>query len=796
METQDQKPTAQEQGGNGDNFGPFTLLTKLAEGGMAVTWLARVRGDEAGRELVIKRVLPELSRDAEFKALFEEETRIATRLDHPNVVRTFDTGETGGESYIAMEYIWGEDLRRIVERGAAIGKTMPLRLVVDLIARAARGLHHAHNLHDEQARPIGLVHRDISPPNLMVGFDGTVKVVDFGVASAESHFRRVRPGQLQGKFQYMSPEQVQGLEVDHRSDIFSLGILLYELTTRRRLFRADSDVATIKMVSEARFDPPSRVKADYPPRLAEIVERALARNPEDRWSDADAFAEALEAFLAETRQTPTAAQMGAFVRELFPDRLEELESLLGAAYQGPTAPPRLPERPKPAPAPVAAPAQRISTETGPVIAVQHTLRPVEDEDMAQMKSSGGGIVWFVGAAIVLFAAFFGYKVLTGEATAPGLLGDVDAGPDRDGFVAEPLARPEPPPVVTWQIRTTPAEAWVIVNGVATRRQSPDQFPLARELTNSLMIVRDGYETQYLEVDGGAVGSSLDVELAPITQPPDWTPPPPEAGQPPATWSLPMGRIRVVATGPEGDLTGAEVLRNGQLVEGGTPIEFEVPAGQDQHITIRLAGFRDSITVVRAPAWDDESDTRHISLPLTPARGDDDRYTTLRLTTNPADMTVSRNGEPQGRLNSFNLTTPELHVFRFEAPDHEPMVRVIDARPGFIQMQAFLSPIDRGRATLAVTTVPDDVVVFARPDRHGASASARQIGRGTVEAREMDAGPWEITLSRTTPEGRQQARFTIELTADTAHTFTWELTADGHTEVAATSTPIAEGTPPR
>lgn len=775
-------------------FGPFTLLQKIADGGMAVTWLARLTSDEPGRELVIKRILPELAQDAELRDIFVEEMKIAERLEHDNVVRTFDAGEADGEYYIAMEYIWGEDLRRIVERSQAIGKALPLPLVVDIIARAARGLWYAHNLHDEQARPIGLVHRDISPPNLMVGYDGSVKVVDFGIARAEAHYMAVRPGQLKGKYSYMSPEQVQGLEVDHRSDIFSLGIILYELTTRRRLFRAESDVETIKLVKDARIEAPQRVRADYPPRLAEIVEKALARSPEDRYRDAAAFADALEAFLKETRSEVSPAQLSRHMTEIFPDRIEELEEVLGEGYKGPVAPPRIPRRPKPAPAKkktedvldaiVAPKAAAVSIED---------LAPVEDDDLERMRSSGRWFPWAIGGVAALLAAWFVWGLVT-EGSGTAYLDGYDAGPSRADMEYEAIERPAAPPVISWRVASDPPGAWIIVNGVATRQQTPAEVPLVQDALNTIMLVQDGFRTLYHNVDVGSGPQELTLALQRIEAPADWTPPPPVEGEPPVTaWTQPMGRIRIEAEDANGQVTGAEVLRNGERIEGGTPVEVDVPAREEQHFTIRLAGHRDAVAVVRAPVMRNEADTRVIRPFLTLSRGEADLYTSLRLQVNPANAIVTLNDEERGTMQSANLTAPLHHVVRIAVDEHEPMVRALDAKVGTFQLVALLDRVRRDPSHLTFRVEPGDTQIFAR-DLRLPPSSATQIGRGAVEARVMDSGTWEITLSRSAAGQRQRARFELVLEPGQHHTFQYALDGDEATEVSATQVALPPAAP--
>lgn len=304
-------------------FGKYRLIRRLAAGGMAEIFLARQEGMEGFRkELVIKRILPIHADNDELIEMFLDEARIAATLSHPNVVQIYDLGRCDGEYFIAMEYVHGQDLRRICERGLAVGNFLPVRHAVRIIADAAAGLYYAHNQVDSDGQPLHIVHRDISPQNLMVSFDGVVKLLDFGIAKAANKIVTTRHGQLKGKYAYMSPEQCNGLEVDHRSDLFSLGTLLYEVTVCTRLFKGDTDIQTIKNVSEAVIPPPTQVRPGFPKDLETILLKALARDPNDRYQTGRDFQVDLEDFLSNNRMKTGAVQLGNYMREIFPDKLD------------------------------------------------------------------------------------------------------------------------------------------------------------------------------------------------------------------------------------------------------------------------------------------------------------------------------------------------------------------------------------------------------------------------------------------------------------------------------------------
>src|SRR5262245_21934690 len=222
----------------GETFGKYVLVRRLATGGMADIYLARQSGVEGFQKpCVIKRILPQLADDQQFVSMFLDEARIAALLTHPNIVQIFDLGKQDGSYFLAMEHIHGEDLTRILDAERQRGRTaLPENIAIRIIAQVAEGLDYAHHAVDEDGLALGIVHRDVSPPNVIVSYAGSVKIVDFGIAKAVVKHSRTEVGVIKGKVPYMSPEQVQGLELDKRSDIFSLGALLYELSTGQKPF--------------------------------------------------------------------------------------------------------------------------------------------------------------------------------------------------------------------------------------------------------------------------------------------------------------------------------------------------------------------------------------------------------------------------------------------------------------------------------------------------------------------------------------------------------------------------------
>ena len=302
-------------------FGRYNLVRKIASGGMGQVLLAK-KGEEGFEKLVvIKRILPHLVEDEEFFTMFKDEAKITMRLDHPNIARINEFGVEAGVHFIEMEYVAGEDLRRIEKRAAQVSTGIPIGVVLRIMADAAAGLDFAHKARDAKGEPLHLVHRDVSPQNVLVGFDGSVKLIDFGVAKAAGRAQHTATGILKGKFPYMSPEQAQGDDLDARSDVFALGIILWEQLTGRRLFKAENDLATQRLVIGCQVPLPSSVEKSSPVGLDAVVMKALARRPEDRYPDAASFRMALEDFALANSIPSSNAHLSAFMKQLYQDRI-------------------------------------------------------------------------------------------------------------------------------------------------------------------------------------------------------------------------------------------------------------------------------------------------------------------------------------------------------------------------------------------------------------------------------------------------------------------------------------------
>jgi serine/threonine protein kinase len=278
-------------------MGEYTVLRRMAVGGMAEIFLGRRDGMSGFEKLVVlKRILPHFAHNHDFVRMFLNEARIAATLHHPNVVQVHNIGEEAGQYFFAMEFLHGEDLSRVLSRATASGRPVSLDSVLTILIGVCAGLHYAHERRAADGRPLGIVHRDVSPHNVFVTYEGGVKLLDFGIAKATTSIGKTRTGVLKGKVAYMSPEQAYSQPVDRRSDVFCIGILLWELTTGRRLYRRRSELETLKALVDEDAPAPSTIVWGYPTELERILMKCLCRDPGGRWATCEELGLALEAF--------------------------------------------------------------------------------------------------------------------------------------------------------------------------------------------------------------------------------------------------------------------------------------------------------------------------------------------------------------------------------------------------------------------------------------------------------------------------------------------------------------------
>jgi serine/threonine protein kinase len=299
-------------------LGSYEILRKLTRGGMAEIFLARTSGPSGFEKLVVlKKILAKYAGKPRYVQLFLDEARLAASLDHPNIAQVYDIGMVDGSYFFAMEYLHGQDVRSILHRAWRIGARFPIEHAVQIARNVASALHFAHDKRRGDGTLLGLVHRDVSPSNIIVTYDGATKLLDFGVAKTAASTVKTRTGALKGKIAYMSPEQARGAPVDRRSDIFSLGIVLWEMVTTQRLYRAENDLATLQMIINQAPRPPSQVCPDCPPELERIVLRALAPGATQRYATAEQVVNELDEFAREHRLKQSPNALAAGLGELF-----------------------------------------------------------------------------------------------------------------------------------------------------------------------------------------------------------------------------------------------------------------------------------------------------------------------------------------------------------------------------------------------------------------------------------------------------------------------------------------------
>ena len=304
-------------------FGNYLLLERISVGGMAEIFKSKSFGIEGFEKvLAIKRILPSLAEDDDFITMFIDEAKISGQLSHANIAQIYELGKIEDSHFIAMEFVWGKDVLQLQNRYRRFGQKMPTVVAAFIASKVCEGLDYAHRKRDALGAPLDIIHRDISPQNVLVSYEGEVKLIDFGIAKAAARTAKTQAGVLKGKFGYMSPEQVRGLPLDRRSDIFALGTLLWETCAGERLFTGESDFAVLERVRNAVVKPPSLKNPAIDPALDAIVMRALQRDPVDRFSWASEMSDALQTYLASVPESFGPANLSAVLKELFAVEME------------------------------------------------------------------------------------------------------------------------------------------------------------------------------------------------------------------------------------------------------------------------------------------------------------------------------------------------------------------------------------------------------------------------------------------------------------------------------------------
>lgn len=307
-------------------FGRYIIVDPIAVGGMAEIYRARLAASKEGpdRIIVIKKVIANLSQNQEFLQMFEEEIKITVGLTHPNIIQIYDYGKADEQVFMAMEYVEGKNLRQFVKRLADMKSMFSIDMSCYIISQVCHALAHAHSYKDRMSgKPLGIVHRDISPQNVMISYDGAVKLFDFGIAKAKSASEATRAGVIKGKPSYLSPEQINGEELDGRCDIFALGIVLWELLTAKRLFVAETDMGVLRLIQSAKIEPPSTFNPAVPQALDAIVLKSLTRDKNKRYQGAEEFQRDLHKFLYSFNPSFNPADLSYYAQELFKGEIRD-----------------------------------------------------------------------------------------------------------------------------------------------------------------------------------------------------------------------------------------------------------------------------------------------------------------------------------------------------------------------------------------------------------------------------------------------------------------------------------------
>ncbi len=518
-------------------FGRYELLKRIAAGGMGEVFLARQVGMQGFEKLlVVKVLLPHLVEDREFVGMFFDEARIAARLNHPNVAQIFDLGEHEGNNYIAMEYIHGDDVVRLWKAARIAGTPVPLALAARIAADAAAGLDYAHKATDANNRPLGLVHRDVSPQNILVTFDGGVKLIDFGVAKAAGRATHTATGTLKGKYSYMSPEQAAGKAIDHRSDVFALGVVLYEMATSLRLFKRDTEISTLKAVEACEIARPAETNPAIDPELEGVILKALARDVDERYQDAAQFRLALEEWMVHTRQAGSSAHLAAFMQTLYAERLaaERAEGKPFSDFEGtPSA----------------------IFRRGPASMVAEAGRTVSGRSPgASPAAPAPG-----KSRLPLFAGLGAALLVAGAGVA---------------YALWPKPPPPSPPVVevpaTLSVTTRPSGARVLLDGVQAGLSPLQSIALGNGKKATVEILLDGYQPVKQEVLGRP-GQALDLTLEKVAVVP----------------AAPAQVLLKLTSQPPG-----ATVSLGELVLGKTPLEHRLDKSEAElAFSFKLSGYR-------------------------------------------------------------------------------------------------------------------------------------------------------------------------------------------------------------
>ncbi len=585
-------PKEEEEPADGIRFGQYVLLEKIATGGMAEVWKARMRGVEGFQKIVaIKKILPHLSDNQEFIEMFVDEAKLAAQLNHNNIIHIYDLGKIASSYYIAMEYVDGHDLKTILKRSQERDQPVGEEIALFVASKIAAALDYAHRKRDFDQKEMGLVHRDVSPQNVLISQEGDIKLCDFGIAKAATKASHTQVGALKGKLQYMSPEQASGKPIDRRSDIFALATVLYEMLTGEKLFTGDSEISILEQVREARVTKPSQFNDEVTPEIDRVVLKALQKEPADRYQTAGDMSRDIDSILYNMKPTPTSADLAIYMHRLWSaepvvHRVEEPVHVAAVVDSAPDlaalAPP-----PKPAHAPVP---PRATTAPGNVV------MPAWDAPRPASQKKRSPVVPLSIAAVLVAAivgAFFYVRSRGGPAPATASQQQAAA------------ARVNAPVPATQSVASSETALPPATTTMAPQPPALDQAAVNQEVQKRLAAERARLEQQQAQsrAQQSAVPATTapplrrPQELAPVQQQATQTvapapvqntqtqAPPPTATQATVTQAPPPA-VETVAAAPrvrEGDLVapGTEGLVPARVLRRGT-VPYP-PIARVQHI---------------------------------------------------------------------------------------------------------------------------------------------------------------------------------------------------------------------
>jgi len=480
-------------------FGRYDIVERISFGGMAEVCIGKSSGMEGFQKvLAIKRMLPSLTDDKDFVTMFIDEAKISAQLTHHNIGQIFEFGKCEDQYFIAMEYIQGLDLGTVHKHFHTDGKSMPVNVVLRVIQDACSGLNFAHHKEDMAGNPMNIVHRDISPQNLLISYDGIVKIIDFGIAKALDRATKTQGGQLKGKFSYMSPEHAEGGKVDGRADVFALGILMFETLTSQPLFQGNTAIHTLQKVIKAYVPPLKNLNPEVDEDLEAIIRKALARDPNDRYQTAEELQIAIFEYVVKTKQPFTNMQLSMWMKETFAEEFKEANERLSRAISAPPAP-------EPEPTPEVEPQEDKQT---PADAVE------EDEDiltsappLAEPAPEGMTEERFTRLAPDLLEELEAQKAAADEEVAPAEE-EPQAEEDSPFEEAEPTEEeappeePEPPEEVEPPEEMEPAEEAAPPEPDPPPEQVPD-LDAAALVADMMPAVTDEEEATVLDTDYNA-----------------------------------------------------------------------------------------------------------------------------------------------------------------------------------------------------------------------------------------------------------------------------------------------------